>query len=124
MEFCDFDDDVEDEDGNGDGTDGRPTVLGGAAYEPGRISLPATCVCRFAPFMAGELVFLVTTLFPATGIEEDNIFPDIWLDGLLDADDEVDDRGILETGEGAVDPDKFVKCLGLKQNMLINTCST
>ena len=42
LEFCDFDDEVEDDDGRGDGTDGNPTVFGGAAKEPGRTSLPAT----------------------------------------------------------------------------------
>ena len=63
--------------------------------------------------MAGELDFLVTVLLPDTGIDEGNIFPDIWLDGRLDADDEVDDKGIFETGDGAADPDAVVECLGL-----------
>lgn len=63
--------------------------------------------------MAGELDFLVTVLLPATGIDEENIFPDIWLEGRLDADDEVDDKGIFETGEGAADPEVAVEGLGL-----------
>ena len=41
FEFCDFEDEVEDEDGRGDGTDGSPIVFGGAAKDPGRASLPA-----------------------------------------------------------------------------------
>ena len=31
FEFCDLDEEVEDEEGNGDGTDGNPIVFGGAA---------------------------------------------------------------------------------------------
>ena len=47
-------------------------------------------------------------------MEEGNILPDIWLEGRLDADDEVDDNGIFETGEGAADVDDVaVECLGL-----------
>ena len=54
------------------------------------------------------------TLLPTAGIEEGNILPDIWLEGRLDADDEVDDNGIFETGEGAADVDDVaVECLGL-----------
>ena len=63
--------------------------------------------------MVGELDFLVVVLLPATGVDEGNIFPDIWLEGRLDADDDVDDKGIFEIGEGTTDPEVVVECLGL-----------
>ena len=52
-------------------------------------------------------------LLPANGIEEGNICPDIWLEGRLDADEEVDDNGILETGEGTAGPEAVTELLGL-----------
>ena len=36
-----LDDEVEDDEGRGEGTEGNPTVFGGAAKEPGLTSLPA-----------------------------------------------------------------------------------
>ena len=55
----------------------------------------------------------MVVLLPATGVDEGNIFPDIWLEGRLDADDDVDDKGIFEIGEGTTDPEVVVECLGL-----------
>ena len=115
FEFCDLDEEVEDEEGNGDGTDGRPIVFGGAAYEPGLISLPAAWPWRLPPFWAGELVFLLAIAWPGTGIADDNVFPDIWLEGRLDAVEEVDDdNGIFDTGDGLADPEAVAEFLGLQ----------
>ena len=52
-------------------------------------------------------------LLPAVGIPLDKTLPDIWLDGLLDADDDVDDKGIFETGDGTEDPDPITEFFGL-----------
>ena len=59
-------------------------------------------------------------LLPATGIPEASIFPDIWLEGRLDADDEVDDNGILDTGDGTADPEAVVEFFGLYKDKNIN----
>ena len=114
LEFCDFDDEVDDDDGRGEGTEGNPTVFGGAAKEPGLTSLPAAWCWRFDPFCPGELVFLPERLLPADGIPLGITLPDIWLDGLLDADDDVEDRGIFETGDDTADPCPITELLGLK----------
>lgn len=52
-------------------------------------------------------------LLPGAGIPEASIFPDIWLEGRLDADDDVDDNGILDTGDGTADPEAVVEFFGL-----------
>ena len=52
-------------------------------------------------------------LLPAVGIPLANTLPDIWLDGLLDADDDVDDKGIFDTGDGMEDPAPITEFFGL-----------
>ena len=53
-------------------------------------------------------------LLPTDGIPLGITLPDIWLDGLLEADDDVEDRGIFETGDGTADPCPITELLGLK----------
>ena len=52
-------------------------------------------------------------VFPAVGIPLVINLPDIWLDGLLEADDDVDDKGIFDTGDGTADPVPITEFFGL-----------
>ena len=52
-------------------------------------------------------------LLPTVGMPLGITLPDIWLDGLLDAEEEVDERGIFDTGDGTAEPCPITELFGL-----------